>query len=780
MNNETMQRTILLVYILCLATSLSAQQLTQTIRGNIVDESSNAPLPYATVRLKNTAIGVISNRDGSFLLVNVPVGRQTLIVTSLGYEPVIQNEIAVTSAREVVLTIKMQQSATTFDAITILPQINKAQALNSMASSSARMLSVEEAQKYAGGFDDPARLVSAFAGVSSNVANNAIIVRGNNPQYLQWKIEGIEVSNPNHFANLSSFGGGGLTALSTQVLDNSDFFSGAMPAEYNNALSGVFDIFMRTGNSQKNENTIQIGAIGIDVASEGPISRENNSSFLFNYRYSTLGLLAPLLPENAAGTIYQDLSFKVNFPTHHIGTFALWGMGLIDHSDGQAKNNISEWRYDEDRLNEDVKQYMGVVGLTHINYLNDEQYVKSTLAVNGNGISMNRAKVDSTLKAFPDNSVNNDFFNYVLSSYLKTKFNVRHSNKTGFVVTNMHYSMLLEDATTVATPLKAIVDAKGNSTLVAAYTESQFSPLDNTTITTGFNVQWFTLSNDVSFEPRIGIAYQLSTNQKMSLAYGKHSRLERLNYYFITESVSGSNNKSMGFSKAQHVVLGYYLNTSEFTHLSVEAYYQNLYNIPVVAGSSFSLINQQNDWYFDDIMQNTGKGFNYGVDVTFEKYLSEGYYYLTSISIFESQYRGGDNQWRSTRYNRNYAINALFGKEWRIGTEMNQVLGLNFRISFQGGNHHSPIDNVASLAAKQAVYDETRAFSQQFDPAFTSFFTATYRINGKSISHELSLKVINLTQYREYLGYRYNYQTHAVDVNREATFIPNLSYKIEF
>ena len=780
MKNETMQRVILVVYILCIATTLSAQQLTQTIRGSIVDASSSAPVPYATVRLKNTKVGVVSDRNGNFLLTNIPVGRHTLTVTSLGYEPVLQNEVPVTSVREVVLTIRMKQSATTLDAITVLPQINKAQALNSMSSASSRMLSVEEAQKYAGGFDDPARLVSAFAGVSSNVANNAIIVRGNNPQYLQWKIEGIEVSNPNHFANLSSFGGGGLTALSTQVLDNSDFFSGAMPAEYNNALSGVFDIFMRTGNSQKNENTFQLGAIGIDVASEGSISRENNSSFLFNYRYSTLGLLAPLLPENAAGTTYQDLSFKVNFPTRHIGTFSLWGMGLLDHSDAQAKSNISEWQYDEDRENEDVKQYMGILGLTHISFLDDEQFLKTTLAVTGNGIDMKSEKLDSTFNSFPDNSVNNNFFNYVLSSYLKTKFNAYHSNKTGVVVTNMHYSMLLETASPLTAVQESVVDTKGNSTLLAAYTESQFNLFGSTTINAGLNVQWFTLGNDISLEPRIGVVYQLSSSQKMSLAYGKHSRLERLNYYFITDSVGGTNNNSLGFSKAQHVVLGYDISTSEFTHLSVETYWQYLYNIPVVAGSSFSLINQQNDWFLDDIMQPNGKGLNYGIDVTFEKYLSDGYYYLTSISIFESQYKGGDNQWRSSRYNRNYAVNALFGKEWTLGKEMNHVLGLNVRISFQGGNHHSPIDNFASLANKKVVYDETNAFTLQYDPSFTSFFTATYRINGKSVSHELALKVINLTQYKENLGYRYNYQAHTVDVNREATFIPNLSYKIEF
>ena len=97
------------------------------------------------------------------------------------------------------------------------------------------------------------RLASSFAGVASNIGNNGIVIRGNSPKFLQWKLEGVEIPNPNHFADLSSFGGGGLTALSSNMLANSDFFTGAFPAEYSNALSGVFDLSLRNGNNQETE-----------------------------------------------------------------------------------------------------------------------------------------------------------------------------------------------------------------------------------------------------------------------------------------------------------------------------------------------------------------------------------------------------------------------------------------------------------------------------------------------------------------------------------------------
>ena len=136
-----------------------------------------------------------------------------------------------------------------------------------------RMLSVEEAGRYAGAADDPARLVSSFAGVTQSVGNNGIVVRGNAPKFLQWRMEGVEIPNPNHFTDVTSFGGGGFTALSNQVLGNSDFFTGAFPAEFSNALSGVFDMYIRRGSNTSHEHAVQIGSLGVEAASEGPFKK---------------------------------------------------------------------------------------------------------------------------------------------------------------------------------------------------------------------------------------------------------------------------------------------------------------------------------------------------------------------------------------------------------------------------------------------------------------------------------------------------------------------------
>lgn len=770
---------LLLLLVGMLSFPLKAQQPTQTLRGTVIDNASNIALPSANVIILDTKFGTQTDASGNFIIKNVTVGRYNIQVSMVGYEPILMKEIVLSSSKEVFLTVSMKESTTTLAEITVKPQVNKEQPLNSTATLSARMLSVEEARRYAGGFDDPARLVSSFAGVTSNVGNNAIVVRGNNPQALQWKLEGVEIPNPNHFADLSSFGGGGLTALSSQLLANSDFFSGAFPAEYNNALSGVFDIFMRKGNNNKAEHTFQVGLTGIDVSSEGPFKSEGKSSYLFNYRYSTMALLEPLLPDNAGGVKYQDFSFKLNFPTKKAGTFSFWGIGLLDNSSAKIKEDKAEWKYDTDKENQSVKQFMAASGISHKIFLNDTQYLKTTFASTINGIDLNTDRINDESHILPKNRINNQNISLVFNSYLNTKFSSKHTNKTGVVATSLRYDISLQNASTLAKPLEKVVEEKGKSFLLSAYTNSTINFSEKVTINVGANGQLFTLNNHYTIEPRLGIKYRFVESQALSVGYGLHSRLERLNYYFVKNGQENLN-KNLDFTKAHHLVLGYDLNLSEFHHLKIEGYYQKLFNVPVIKDSSFSTINLTNDWFFKEALQNRGEGKNYGVDITFEKYLSDGFYYMVTGSIFSSRYRGGDGVWRNTRYNRNYAFNFLTGKEWQVGKSQQNVFGINIRLSYQGGDHYSPLDEKASQKAQEAKFDETQAFSKQLPSAFTSHFTASFKINKKKSSREIALKIINATMYKEFIGFQYNYLTKVVDEYREGLFIPNLSYRIEF
>jgi hypothetical protein len=775
-----MNKILVFFFCLCWCSTSFGQNLTQKISGIVLDNASSNPIPFVNIIVVNSNKGTTTDTLGNFTIANIPIGRYDIKVTAIGYEPYLAKEIEVISAKETFLNIVLKETATTLQEVVVKPKVNKASALNPTASVSAKMLSVEEAKRYAGGFDDPARLVSAFAGVSSSVNNNGIVVRGNNPKSLQWKFEGVEISNPNHFADLAAFGGGGLSALSSQCLANSDFFSGVFPAEYNNALSGVFDISMRTGNRNKRENTIQIGLTGIDLASEGPIKKGSRSSYLFNYRYSTLALLQPILPENGSGVKYQDLSFKLNFPTKKSGTFSFWGIGLIDGSGQEAEKDSSKWETLTVRQTQDVKQYMGALGVSHKYFLNKKSYIKSTLASSFNGIDLTTDQLNSTLTFTPENKIKNNTLNFVFSSFVNTKFSTSHTNKTGFSATNMRYNLLLKKDN--QSTLQTLVSEDGNSNLLNVYSNSTINFNNKLETNIGVAFQYFSLNNNYSIEPRIGTKYQLNESQSISFAYGLHSRLEPINYYFTKNSQYGTNaiNKEIDFTKAHHFVLGYDNTIDENLHLRIEAYYQNLFNVPVIKDSSFSFINLQNDWFFNEKLQNTGKGKNYGIDISLDKYMTNGFYYMFTSSIFNSQYKGGDNIWRNTRYNRNYAFNFLAGKEWQLGDNKQKVIGINVRASYQGGDRHSPIDATKSTTNQKVEFDENKAFSKQISPSFTTHFSILYRKNKAKTTTEWAFKVLNATMFKEFYGFQYNYKTQIVTEHRETIFIPNLSYKIQF
>ena len=759
--------------------------LTQSVRGRVIDAASGYPVAYVSVYLMGkTEIGGVTDSLGRFVIKNVPIGRHDIQVSFVGYEPTIFREILVTSSKEVYLTIPLKESIKELDEVMVRPQLNKEQPLNKMVTTGARMLSVEEASRYAGGMDDPARLVSSFAGISPSMSTNGISIHGNAPHLLQWKLENVEIPNPNHFADLSILGGGILSGLSSLVLGNSDFFTGAFPAEYDNAVSGVFDMKLRNGNNQKIENTFQIGLLGIDFASEGPLTRKHNSSYIFNYRYSTTGLLGDIGAVDIDGTLdYQDLNFKLSLPTRKAGVFSIWGTALIDKSKGDFEENTDKWESIGDMMKSSTKQYMGAGGISHRYFFNNETQLKTTLAVTYFKHEGTMTSYDWNLNSAPFLDLNRSNTNLIFTTAITRKFSAKFTNKTGITYTKMYYDMDMNLAPHQMHPMELISQGKGNTKLISGYTSSSIGISEQVTLNVGVNAQVLTLNNSWALEPRAGIKWQFSPKSSFALAYGVHSRMEKMDVYFVKTQGTGdrSVNKDLGFTRAHHVMLSYGFKISDNMNMKIEPYFQQLYDVPVIADSSYSVLNRR-DFYVENVLVNRGKGRNIGVDITLERYLNKGLYYMMTASIFDSKYYGGDRKWRNTLYNRNFIVNVLGGKEWMVGRDKQNMFSVNFKITLQGGDRYAPVDEVATLLDpdREVQYDETKAFSKQFSPMFITNFSVGYKINRKKVSHEFAIKSLNTTGCEEYYGHEYNFKTDKIKPIRGATSLPNVSYKLEF
>lgn len=766
-----------------------AQNLTQVVRGKVIDKTTQTVLTNASVTI-NTApeTATATDQNGTFKFDEIPIGRYSIEVKLEGYSPTIVPEILIGSGKEMIVTVEMSELAYQIEEVVIIPENNKGKPLNDMASVSARSFKVEETSCYAGGLDDPARLVTAYAGVTSggSMQDNAIVIRGNAPKNVLWRVEGVDVVNPSHFSGANVAGGGFTSVISSQVLANSDFYTGAFPAEYGNALGGVFDIHLRTGNNEKSEKAIQLGVLGLDLSAEGPFKKGGKASYLFNYRYSTFGILNKLkILDTDQTPIYQDLSFKLVFPTEKAGTFSFWGLGGNDKLYKDEIDDPGEWENNYDRLKNTWDETFGAIGLNNRYAFNSKTYLNTSVVATGTFKDLHQERLDDNLVLQKDVDLNSNLGKISLNTLLNHKFNNHFNIRTGFNFNNLIYKYDLSGTQNDNPDSYAdYVKDSGSSMHTQVYVEGKYSINNKLSFFAGLQTEYFALNNDFTLDPRLSMSWKFRPKHTFTLGYGKHSQLEDLNIYFIKDSNSTGveyPNKNLNFSHAHHFVMGYEYQLNRGLRLKVEPYYQYLYDIPGIANSSFSMINFKQDITFQSALENNSVGKNIGIDFTWEQFLKNNYYYLITSSVFDSKYKADDGIWRDTRYNKNFVLNFLGGKEFAIGRTKNNLLGVNLRGVIEGGERYTPLDEAASIQAGYPIYNEELAFSERDKTSMFVHLSLIYRINKAKHSSIWSLQMYNVLGAKQYdPNYEYNFEKQAFIRDEHIYRVPVLSYKIEF
>ncbi len=768
-----------------MANILNAQTPTQVIRGKVIDALSRHGLEGANVLVVNSdpPLGTTTGSDGSFRILRVPVGRHTLRATFVGYRPALIPEILVTSGKESVMTIYLEEMVLSAGEVEIRAAVDKDKAINPLALVSSRSFNVDETRRYAGSMDDPMRAVSNFAGVAANagVNSNQIMIRGNSPKGLLWRVEGMDIPNPNHFAFVGT-SGGGFTLFSSQVLSNSDFFTAAFPAQYANALSGVFDMRFRNGNNERHEYAFQLGVQGLDIAAEGPFSKRHTSSYLFNYRYSILYFLRYIDPwmKNRIPS-FQDLSLKINLPAGRAGTFSLVGIGGISAISSEAEQDSADWQTLEDRSSSDLGNKMGAIALIHLVYLDRSSYLRSCLSATYNDIVANESLLASGYRVIPEDSVKHRNYRFTGLVNYQGRFGSRYTLRAGFMYSRMFYDLDIRKRNPFTGVFGQVADGSGNTGLLQGYVESRIDLSNSVSLTCGLNSLHFGLNSRFALEPRIAVQWQIAGVHTLSAGYGLHSQLEDVGVYLAEIPVSATRserlNASLDYSRSHHLVAGYGFLVRPDLRIKAEAYYQLLFSIPVTAGSYYSLINSTGG-YFNEPLVNEGRGRNAGIDLTIEKFLTRQFYYLGTFSFFLSRYTGGDQVERSTKFNSNYVINLLGGKEWTIRKK--NILGINLKGSLTGGEHYVPIDLQQSVAEHREIPDTLRAYAPRLPAFFYLDLTVTYRTNHKKFSGTWAIQVRNLLNQTPDVGYVYNDFNRSIEPVRSLGIIPLLSYKVEF
>ncbi len=770
---------------------------TQTIRGKVIDAVTGYPLIGATILLSGTnpPVGTITDIDGVFELNHVPVGRQTLEISYVGYLPGKVENLLLTSAKETVVEVRLEESTIEVEEVVVKANRKKNEALNEMAMVSSRTFSVEETERFAGSLGDPARMVANYAGVmTQNDSRNDIIIRGNSPSGVLWRIEGIEVPNPNHFGALGTTGGP-ISMINNNLLANSDFLTGAFPAEYGNATAGAFDLNFRSGNNEVTEFTGQVGFNGFELGAEGPfVRRENhvNPSYLANFRYSTLEVVNMLgfnLGTGSAIPQYKDFTFMVDVPGTKLGRFKLFGLWGASYIELGREEDVEENEnsYNPRGWATNFGSDLALAGLSHTYFLNENMRFKSTLSYQTTSANTQVDSVDlATDRVDPFYRSEQQENKFSFSTQFRHKINSRNNYSFG-VIADMYTINYLDSA--FSQDYDRFIrtsDIEGDLYLLRGYVQWQHKFNDYLTAYSGVHLQYFDLNREVAIEPRLSFKWQLDRKQSLNAGFGMHSQLQPKYIYFLQtyEEASDSyytTNEDVKFTRSNHYVLGYnYLFTPDF-RVRLETYYQNLYHVPVAEGfPEFSTLNTGGEFGVMDVdsLVNKGTGRNYGVELTVEKFLSKGYYALFTASVFDSKYKGYDEIERNTAFNGNYVFNLLAGYEKKLGKKT--TLTLDIKTVWAGGKRYIPIDLEESRLQGEEIRDWSRAYDKKYNDYFRTDLRIGLKLNGKRVNQEWGLDLQNVTGFQSIFTEGYDAAQDEIYSIYQQSFMPMMLWRINF
>ena len=732
-----------------------------------------------------------TDAEGYYSLKNIPVGKIDILFTGTGYESVWHQNIPLNAGKELVINVEMSESVQSLTEAVVRGQRDRLKPVNEMANAvSGRTFSVAEAERYAGAINDISRMAQNFAGVSTpSDASNDIVIRGNSPFGLLWRLEGVDIFNPNHFSDGGATGGP-VSMVNVNALANSDFYTSAFPAEYANAYSGVFDLKLREGNYDKIEFTGQIGINGVEAGIEGPISKKWRASYLLNYRYSFLDVLSAMGFNFGTGSAvprYQDWTAKINVPTPKTGTFSFFSIGGVSKIE-MENGESSFYNYADDMRN---RGNMGVLGLKHSMSINSKTSYTFSLTASS---SLFYAEIDtlnptSLIKErMQEARLEREFYTAQLT--FNTKVSSRLSLRTGVVGKLLRYKFISADYAQTTYPKD--VNEVGATFLGQAYVEGMYRPTPKITVTAGVNGQFLVLNQTYNIDPRVGVSYKITPSHEVNVGYGLHSQTQGLEIYMtkqFSQAVDYYPNKDLKMTKSHHFVLGYQWRIAPTTRLKVEGYYQYLYNLPVdLYEPYYSLVNLDGLDFnkYGRIFVSEGTGENIGLELTLERFLSQGWYYLGTFSLFDSNFVSTDNGpiVRNTRYNGNYVLNLTGGKEFELkaasSAKNRWSVGVDGKFVIAGGQRYIPVDVEASNAYGQVVYRYNQAYEPQLPYYMRMDLKIWAKINQPKITHEFGLEARNITDRQNIYQYRYDAKAQDMVSTYQTGLFPLAYYRITF
>lgn len=755
-------------------------QYVQTIKGNVVNSKNLQPIVGASIVVVDTKLGAYSNKDGNYKISNVPIGRYSVKISAVGYEPRIFN-ILLTSGRETVLNVQLNEDVVRMQELVVSEKKANFLPINESVIVSATEFSIDDVQRFAGSRMDPARMAQNFAGVlGANDTRNDIIIRGGSPIELLWRIDGLDIPNPNHFATQGATGGP-VGAINTMLLDNSDFLTGAFPAEYYDKNSGVFDLRFRQGNKDQYEYYGQFGFNGFELGAEGPLPF-SAGSFISSYRYSFLGLLEAMGINFGFSGIpkYQDFAFKTdltNFGNHQLSLTGIWGTSDIHIKQSEVEDVYTG---DQDIIN--GTDFLGLA-LNWTYLISDKLFLK-TMA--GTSLSQFRTYIDSittdennkVLALTPWFDTKSDENFHTIKSVLNYSPSKSHFIKFGAEYRYKFFNFDEKRLTPSDDGNYYALNANDNTNQFFAFFDWNYRISTKLSTTFGLASNYLQVSNKTYFDPRASIKYNFTDNHSINLGFGVNHQSLPLTIYYQSEF-----NKSLESMRSIHYVLGYNWLMNEDMIFKIETYFKDMSKIPVdyAKSSSFSLLNSGANFgrvFAADSLISNGVGRTYGAELTFIKHFTNHYYITSTLSYVRQQYKGSDDIWRWGAFDNQFIFNILAGYEWVISPSF--AIEFAGRYTIAGGSPYTPIDIDKSNKFSETYYLDKQAFSLRNPNYQRMDVRIDFRDNYKSFAIISYISIENLLNQQNVLMRIWDKKNQKEKVINQLGIFPIGGLRIEF
>jgi len=748
-----------------------AQEIIGSVSGKVQD-AAGAVLSGASIAVfqnSDTPVtGVASDTGGKFSLQLAP-GRYKLVVSFTGHQSR-ESELLVIAGKSNVLSVTLEEVPTELEEVVVSPEPVNGTGLTSV--------SIEKTLRVPANFFDPVRMLTSYPGViAANDQANSIIVKGYSPNHVLWRVEGLDVVNPNHLANAGTMGdkptanGGGVSILSAQVLDRTDFRSGYLPTGYGNGLAGIMDMKLRAGATDKTQYTAQASLIGLDLAAEGPLNKEKGSSFLVNYRYSTIGLLSSMGVDFGDEAInFQDLTFSLSAPRKNGSKLSAFGFMGSSKNVFNAKPE-AEWEEEKDRYDIAFKGLTYGIGLVNHSKPGTWNFV-SGLSFSGQVQERNSQSMPLQDPNTPHvYSESYDARNIIISGFVKAN---RKLGAYGNLETGVRLNQYLQSLKNV-TNTQAYLDiftplsrGRVNGLLMQPYA-SWTKYVGTWHLNAGLQYVRFAFNNTDSWEPKLSVT-KSGKNNVVSLSAGTTSQMQQTQNYLVVGS------KGIGFTRSHQALAEWKTQLPGALKLTTSAFYHWIENAPVVRDEPYySTLNQWDGYIWNDTLVNTGKGRNYGVEASLEKRFYNNLYFILSGSRYEAKFYNGTT-YLNSRFNTKFTSSLLVGKEWN---KKNRSFGVHARALYLGGLRQPLIDLVATEQVGTTIYQEQNGFLRLPD-YFRTDLRVSWRKNKPGYTRTLSIDIQNVTSQQNTAFTYYDTFLQKETTKYQLGIIPVLAYRVDF